>query len=265
MNSDSLEKLKDIIKALRDPNTGCPWDRVQTHESLRRFVIEEAYEVVEAIEDAPEKLSEELGDLLLQILLHAQIASEEDRFTFETVAAGLAEKLIRRHPHVFGGAKAESVEEVKQTWERVKAEERGESLNVSALDTVSKHLPALLEASTIGKKVAPKNFDWESPQAVFAKVEEELAEVAAELEKHPVNHSLLEEEIGDLLFTVAQLARKLDLDPEITLKRANRKFSARFKTLEQRCAAELHEADLSKIPRESLEKLWGKIKLEQEK
>ena len=260
MKESSLEKLKEIIAALRHPKTGCPWDKEQTHQTLRRFVIEEAYEVAEAIEEAPDKLEEELGDLLLQILLHAQIASEENRFTLESVGEVLAEKLIRRHPHVFGEEKAETAEEVKKTWEAVKAEERGDKGDSHLLDSLPKHLPGLLEAYKIGKKVAPKNFDWETAEDVFEKVNEELSEVRAEMDKSVRDEKKVEEEVGDLLFSVAQLARKLDVEPELALKSANRKFRNRFSILEDLAKEKFNKEDLSDIPRESLEGLWSEVK-----
>lgn len=261
MEKKSLEKLRTIIEQLRDPETGCPWDRVQTHASLTEYVIEEAYEVVEAIRHAPHTLEEELGDLLLQIFLHAQIANESDNFSIDSIAEKLCEKLIRRHPHVFGDAVANSPEEVKKTWDAVKREERGETKNDSSLlDSVPTFLPALTESSKIGKKVAPKNFDWDTAEEVLNKVQEELDELRDELEQKEMIPSRIEEELGDLLFSVAQLARKLTCDPEIMLKAANGKFRRRFKKLERAAREEFPDLPLENIARGHLEKLWDELK-----
>ena len=247
----TISDLLDIIAALRDPHTGCPWDKEQTHESLRPYVIEEAYEVAAAIEDEPESLTDELGDLLLQVVLHAQIAKEDQRFTFEDIVNVLSQKLIRRHPHVFGDEKAETAEDVKVHWERIKKEEKSEE---GLLSSMTKGLPALLESYKIGKKVARVNFDWDTIQEIREKVAEELSEVDEVLEVEGKRQEL-EEEIGDLLFTVAQLARKADIEPEEALKRANRKFTERFSQME-----EISDKPLGDIPRETLEKLWQQVK-----
>ncbi|MCB0328975.1 MAG: nucleoside triphosphate pyrophosphohydrolase [Bdellovibrionales bacterium] len=259
--TNPLERLKAIVAQLRDPVNGCPWDKVQTHQTLTQYVIEEAYEVVEAIEDSPDKLEEELGDLLLQIYLHSQIASEEGRFSIESIADQLCEKLIRRHPHVFGDGNASTPEEVKQTWEAVKRQEKKEresGTSTHLLDDLPGHLPSLMECYKIGKKVSPKNFDWDTAEEVLAKVREELGEVEAELATS--DPQKLQEEIGDLLFTVAQLARKVGFEPESTLKAANRKFKKRFAHLEDLAMSELQERDLANLPRETLETLWQKVK-----
>lgn len=261
MKMQSLGKLRTIIEQLRDPKTGCPWDRVQTHASLTEYVIEEAYEVVEAIRQTPETLEEELGDLLLQIFLHAQIGSENGEFSIESIAKKLCEKLIRRHPHVFADAVANSPEDVKKTWDAVKREERGETKSDSSLlDSVPTFLPALTESSKIGKKVAPKNFDWDTAEEVLHKVQEELDELRDELEQKEMNPSRIEEELGDLLFSVSQLARKLNYDPEITLKAANGKFRRRFKKLENTAQERFPDSPLENIGREHLEKLWEDLK-----
>ncbi|MCI5065836.1 nucleoside triphosphate pyrophosphohydrolase [bacterium] len=256
-----LSRLASVIAALRDPDGGCPWDLEQTHESLRRYVIEEAYEVVEAIEEAPEHLEEELGDLLLQIYLHAEIASEQQRFSVHSIAEKLVEKLIRRHPHVFGAQQLSTSEEVREQWEEIKSAERSEVMaSASVLDGVPKGLPALLESFQIGKKVAKRNFDWESPGEILEKVNEECEEVLAEIETSDA--IAIEEEVGDLLFTVAQLARKLGVEPEGALKKANRKFSRRYRRLEE---LEKGHGPSSKneLSRNEKEELWQRVKNEE--
>ncbi len=255
--AESITKLLEIVRALRDPQDGCPWDKEQTHESLRPYVIEEAYEVVAAINDAPETLKDELGDLLLQVLLHAEIASEEKRFSLTDISDNLREKLIRRHPHVFGDETANNPEEVKKHWERVKKEEKGDKKE-GLLDSLPKNFPALYESYKIGKKVSKVNFDWDSAKEVREKITEELAEVDEVLRSTPQNVAHLEEELGDLLFTVAQLARKLGIEPETALKRANQKFKKRFSTMES-----LSEVELGAMSKEELEKLWARAKVQE--
>ena len=252
--ANKLSELVDIIQSLRDPDTGCPWDREQTHRSLRPYVIEEAYEVAAAIEDDPDSLLDELGDLLLQILLHAQIASEENRFDLTSVMSGLADKLIRRHPHVFGDAKADTAEEVKTHWEAIKKKEKGD-VRAGILDSLPKNFPANLEAYKIGKKVARVNFDWDTPDQIKEKLLEELEELGVAQSSPKPNEQEIEEELGDLLFTTAQLARKLGVEPEEALKAANRKFRRRFQAVE-----ELATTPLAEIPRAELEALWKKVK-----
>ena len=224
-----IEELHAIVARLRAPD-GCPWDREQTHASLRGSAIEEAYETVEAIEKADDAhLCEELGDLLLQVLMHSQIASETGRFTFDDVAAGIAAKLVRRHPHVFGDAKADDTEAVLKRWEEIKREEKGNQ-PVSLLEGVSAALPSLLHAEKITKRAARVGFDWESPVQVIGKIREELAET-----EEAIGHGdpeKIEEEMGDLLFAAVNLARKIKVEPEVALRRATGKFSRRFQQLE---------------------------------
>ncbi|MCB0319942.1 MAG: nucleoside triphosphate pyrophosphohydrolase [Bdellovibrionales bacterium] len=253
--TSSIFELLDIIRALRDPQTGCPWDRVQTHESLRPFAIEEAYEVVAAIEENLPSLPDELGDLLLQVLLHSQIASESKSFDFDSVVTHLKDKLIRRHPHVFGDAKADSPEDVKKHWERIKQSERQTTAKTteSILSALPKGLPALLESSKIGKKVAQVNFDWDTPREILSKMHEEHLELTEAIESG--NNQHIEEEIGDLFFTLAQVARKLGIDPESATKKANRKFIKRFQEIE-RCATK----PIGEHSRGELETLWKVVK-----
>jgi len=224
-----IDELRAIVARLRAPD-GCPWDREQTHLTLRGSLIEEAYETVEAIENADDPhFCEELGDLLLQVVMHSQMASETGRFTFDDVTAGLSAKLVRRHPHVFGEVKAADTSAVLQRWEEIKRAEKGNT-HTSLLDGVSSALPALLHAEKITKKAARVGFDWESPVQVIGKIREELAETEEALEHG--GEDKIEEEFGDLLFAAVNLARKIKVEPEVALRRATGKFSKRFQALE---------------------------------
>jgi tetrapyrrole methylase family protein / MazG family protein len=228
-----FSQLRDIIAILRSPE-GCPWDREQTHQSIRKNLIEETYEVLETIDaDDPEAMCEEMGDLLMQVMLHAQIAEDDGEFTIEEVICTLNEKLIRRHPHVFGTAEAETSEQVVVNWEEIKTEEKRkkgiDTEQRSALAGIPKDLPALMKAYKISKKAAAVGFDWENVEDVFAKVAEEIEEIKAA--KGPQE---TKEELGDLLFAVANLARFLKVDAEEALALTNRKFQNRFEYIEKR-------------------------------
>lgn len=262
-----FERLVDLVARLRSPE-GCPWDRSQTHSTLRRYVLEEAYEVAEAIDAGdPRNLCEELGDLLLQVLLHCQIAQEEGNFGVEDCLDGLAEKLVRRHPHVFGRERVEDSSAAQRRWEEMKAAERrareGPVAEKGWLDSVPSARPALETARQLGSKAAEAGFDWSAPEPVFNKIREELAELESALKTPPseteAGHSeILEEELGDLLFAVVNLARRLDLDPEAALARANRKFRTRFKYIEENLikrGKRLQDASL-----EEMEALWEESK-----
>jgi len=235
-----LDPLVDVMARLRAPD-GCPWDREQTHESLRRYMLEEAYEAVEAIGDGdPGHLCEELGDVLLQVVFHAQIAREAGRFDMRDVVAGITEKLIRRHPHVFGDASAETPEEVTRRWDAIKQAERGGKRAESLLSGVSRSLPALSRACELQKRAAKVGFDWDDVAGPADKVREELGEV---LSARPDER---EDEVGDLLFAVVNLARKLDVDPEVALTLASTKFEQRFRYVEEKLAEKgLQPADVS--------------------
>jgi MazG family protein len=260
----SLERLLAIMARLRDPERGCPWDRVQDFASIAPYTIEEAYEVADAIEraDMP-ALKDELGDLLLQVVFHARMAEEAGLFAFEDVAAAIADKMVRRHPHVFGTAEIASVAAQNDAWEEHKAREReaarGASPAVasSALDGVAAALPALLRAAKIQRRAARIGFDWPDARAVFPKVSEEFAELSVELE-HAGGSTAIEEEAGDLLFAVTNLVRKLELDPEATLRRATLKFERRFRRVEALAAARGIGRDLA-----GLEALWQEVKREE--
>jgi MazG family protein len=251
-----IQQLRAIIAALRAPE-GCPWDREQTHASLRAGLIEEAYEVVEAINTGDDaNLREELGDLLLQSVFHAQIAAEEGRFDFDDVARGIVEKLIRRHPHVFGAERCADSAEVLRKWDDIKRAEKGDRAE-SALDGVSGGLPALLRAEKVQKKAARVGFDWSETAPVVAKIREELAEVEAELTAG-VNAERIEEEMGDLLFSVVNLARKLKIDGETALQRATDKFARRFRQVE--ALARERGIALEKLTLAELDALWDEVK-----
>ncbi|MDD5350372.1 MAG: nucleoside triphosphate pyrophosphohydrolase [Chthoniobacteraceae bacterium] len=228
--STPIEELREIVARLRAPD-GCPWDREQTHASLRGSMIEEAYEAVEAIEEADDAhLCEELGDLLLQVVMHSQMASETGRFTLDDVIAGLNAKLIRRHPHVFGEAQAADTEAVLQRWDQIKRAEKGNT-HTSLLDGVSGALPALLHAEKVTKRAARVGFDWEGPVQVIGKIREELAETEEAIDQ--ADPDKIEEELGDLLFATVNLTRKLKVEPEVALRRATGKFGRRFRALEK--------------------------------
>jgi MazG family protein len=230
------ERLVDITRRLRAPG-GCPWDREQTLLSLRTHLIEEAYEVLEAIDSGDRNhLREELGDLLFQILFQAQIASEEGAFDLEAVAAGIADKLVARHPHVFGDGRVDSAGEALQQWEALKdAERRGRGDGKGVLSGVPAHLPALLKAHRLAEKAGQFGFDWKDSEEVLIKVDEEMSELLRARAGEP---GAVEEELGDLLFALASLARHLGVDSEAALQRANRKFTRRFEAVERRLRAQ---------------------------
>lgn len=249
--SNQVDQLRLTIARLRAPG-GCPWDREQTSASLSPSLIEEAYEVIDAIErDHPSDLEEELGDLLINILMQAEIASESGGFTLESIAATASEKLIRRHPHVFGESTAGTSEAVLAQWEEIKKAERAAkdgsaSEKESLLDGVANAFPALVRAQKIQKKAAKAGFDWECPEDVAEKVREEIAEVEAEMaSSESVDQARLNEEVGDLLFAVVNLARALGIDAESSLRAATAKFEGRFRDMEQRVPAGERFSNLS--------------------
>jgi tetrapyrrole methylase family protein/MazG family protein len=227
-NLGSFAALKEIIAKLRS-REGCPWDKKQTHASLKPYLVEECYEVLQALEDGPtQKLCEELGDLLLQIMLHAQMAAEAEQFNIDDVIRGISNKLIHRHPHVFGGEKVKDVVEVEQNWEALKQEEReeGESL----LAGIPEQMPALAYSQSIQRRVAGVGFDWEKVEEIIDKLAEEVDEI-----KQAPNQQEKAKEFGDLLFTLANIARRLDIDLEMALRSANQRFHRRFAYMEEVC------------------------------
>src|SRR5438093_7628162 len=226
------ERLLDLVKVmarLRGPD-GCPWDREQTHQSLARHLLEETHETLEAIEAGdPDRLREELGDILLQVVFHAEMARQEGAFDIDDVAAGIVAKLIRRHPHVFGDVQVDSAAQVLVNWERIKSEEKGEHL---VDDEIPPTLPALARAAKVQRRAAGSGFDWRTSEAAMAKVREELDE----LERSSPDQA--EEELGDVLFAVAALGRRLDVDPETALRKATRRFAGRFDRMKDRAESE---------------------------
>ena len=234
-----IARLLDTVRTLRSDN-GCPWDREQTLKTLKQYLIEESYEVVDAIDDGDVDLHcEELGDVLLQVVLHSQIREEEGEFEFDEVANRLADKLIRRHPHVFGDKDAPTAEAVLKNWEQIKAEERGKTKK-TIFDGVPRHLPALQKAQRIQSRASRLGFDWSEVADVLGKVDEELAEVRAALKSGKQED--IEEEIGDLLFSVANLCRFVDVVGEQALEKCNRKFMKRFTEWEELIKAEGKDA-----------------------
>ncbi len=233
MNESSLTALLDIMRRLRDPKSGCPWDLEQSFASIAPHTIEEAYEVAEAIEaNDPEMIKDEVGDLLFQVVFYARLAEEKGWFDFAAIAAAIAEKMIRRHPHVFGQAKIDSAAAQTVAWEALKsAERKNKSGDSSALDGVSLALPALTRAAKLQKRAARIGFDWPSAAPVLDKILEEVAELKEEMAAN--DRMRMEAELGDLIFSCVNLARKLEIDPESALRKANRRFERRFRQVEK--------------------------------
>ena len=257
-NDSTFSELVAIMARLRSPD-GCPWDRKQTHATLRPYLLEEAYEALEAIDAEDDSdLCEELGDVLLQVVFHAQIAAEEGRFDIEAVGQAIVDKLIRRHPHVFDDASADGAEEVLRRWEQIKKQERreqGEAVT-SLLEGIPKHLPALMRAHRIQARVAQQGFDWDDIDGSLDKVEEEFAEVRKAWKTGRA--AAVEEEFGDLLFSLVNASRFLKVDPEQALRRAVAKFERRFRTLEETVHARGEEvAALSLV---ALDEIWDEVK-----
>jgi MazG family protein len=257
----SFGAFVELIARLRGPG-GCPWDREQTHETLKPMTIEEAYEVLEAIDRADdEHLAGELGDLLLQVVFHAQIAAEAGRFTVRDVIERVAAKMVRRHPHVFAGGKAETPGEVLRSWEAIKQAEqaaKGAGTDASMLDSVGTGLPAVMEAFQMTTKVSRVGFDWPSVPAVLEKLEEEVAELREAAEQHTASHRRVAEEVGDLLFAAVNVARLIGADPESALKAANRKFRRRFAFIEKELARRGRTP--SEATLDEMEALWAEAK-----
>lgn len=253
---EALAQCVALLARLRGPG-GCPWDREQTLDSIQPHTLEETYEVFDAIDRrAWPELRDELGDLLLQVIFYAQIAADDGHFNLEDVARGLSAKLVRRHPHIFGDVVAETSADVNRTWERVKAEERaGKPVREEGLlDDVPRFVPALVEAHKLGSKAAKVGFDWPDVSGLFDKVQEEVAEVRAELTDTP-DQAKVEEEVGDLFFVLTNLSRHLQVDPEQALRKANAKFRRRFGAMEQAAGA-----GFANLPLEEKEALWTAAK-----
>jgi MazG family protein len=251
-----IDSLLSIMARLRDPERGCPWDREQDFSTIAPYTIEEAYEVADAIErgDMP-ALKDELGDLLLQVVFHARMAEEAGLFAFDDVVNAICDKMIRRHPHVFGDAEIRSVSAQNEAWEAHKAAERAASGGgASVLDGVALAFPALLRAGKVSKRAARIGFDWPDARSVIAKITEEVAEIEAEMQNGST-HDRLEDEVGDLLFAAANLARKLDVEPETALRSATTKFERRFRRIEALVGERGAGRDI-----DALEALWREVK-----
>ncbi|HXF43485.1 MAG TPA: nucleoside triphosphate pyrophosphohydrolase [Pyrinomonadaceae bacterium] len=273
--SEAFDNLVSTMKRLRAPG-GCPWDREQTHESLSRYLIEEAYELFDAIQARNEisdnaealqkdsEVCEELGDLLLQVVFHSEIAEEEGRFTIDDVAKGITKKLVLRHPHVFGDEKMETAADVLQNWDKLKENERKinnrQNANLqSRLDKVPRHFPALLEALKLTESAAKVGFDWDDTEPIFRKINEEIEELKQAIENK--QHSEIEDEIGDILFSIVNLARHHKIEPEIALKKTNLKFRRRFRSIE--AAAKNQGKALENLSLEEMDSLWESAKDEE--
>jgi ATP diphosphatase len=266
-----VDDLRYLMKRLRDPESGCPWDLKQSFSSIAKHTLEEVYEVIDAIErNDLEHLSEELGDLLFQIIFYSELGAEEQVFDFDTVVHGLVTKLVRRHPHVFPEGTLESVIEpgsrvdnaaeearIKTAWEDIKAEERAAKGERKTLDDIALAIPALSRAQKLQKRAATKGFDWQHLDQVVEVVREELVELEAEIELNDM--AAIEDELGDLIFSCVNLARHLSVDPERALRRANDKFQRRFQAMEE--LAEQAGNDFSQLSTDKMEQLWVEVKL----
>ena len=264
--------LVNLMERLRSPE-GCPWDREQTYATLAPMLLEEAYEAFEAVERAregsPQELRDELGDLLFQIVFYAQVAKERGEFTIDDITTSIHNKMVRRHPHVFADARADSSADVLRSWEAIKAEEKraaqtnNDSKEGSLLDRVSTRVPALMEAHQLSTKAARVGFDWEKLEDIFAKLDEEIAELRVAIQTHATSdneadHSLVREEIGDLLFAVTNIARHLHVEPEAALKLTNRKFRRRFQHIETNLNDQQRSFETTTLA--ELESLWQEAK-----
>ena len=256
MKKCDLGELIRIMAKLREPE-GCPWDREQTLETLKDYLVEESYEVLEAInmQDMPH-LQEELGDLLYQIIFISRVCEEEGAFTIDDVISGISAKIKRRHPHVFGSEKVNSSGEVLVRWEEIKMEEKNQKEKPSTLSGIPEALPAILKAKRISEKVARVGFDWEKISDLMEKLHEELSELMQSIESF--NKKEIEEEIGDLLFVMVNIGRKLQIDPEAALQRCNRKFMKRFEFVEERLKMRGKRPGASTLA--EMEELWKEAK-----
>ncbi|MEN8155118.1 MAG: nucleoside triphosphate pyrophosphohydrolase [Acidobacteriota bacterium] len=247
-------ELINIMKKLRHPENGCPWDKVQTEQSLKEYILEEAYELLEAIDlNSSDKKKEELGDLLLQVVFISQINSESENFNITDVITTLKAKLINRHPHIFKNTKVTTPEQVKNNWERIKKKEKGKK---SILSDYPVKMPALAIAKRYGEQASSVGFDWNDAGKAIDKIEEEIMELKIEINKN--NFENIEQEIGDLLFAVANVSRLLKVNPEISLMKANNKFKRRFQHLEK--IIKEKNMDISNTDLEKLEEIWQLVK-----
>jgi len=251
-----FSQLRHIIAELRGPN-GCPWDKKQTHESLRKYLLEESYELIEAINEGDiDHIIEELGDVLLQVMLHSQIGEDEGYFSIDDVIEGISDKMIRRHPHVFGEEKAESVDEVMKHWQNAKKQEAKEETE-SILDGINRAMPNLLQAYELQRKAAKVGFDWPNVEGAWEKVKEEILEFHEEL-KEANNREQIESEFGDVLFSLVNIARFYKVDPELAIFQTNKKFLQRFSYIEKKMKES--ERDWSDMSLEELDGFWNEAK-----
>lgn len=249
--------FRSVIRKLRGPD-GCPWDRKQTHESLKKYLIEECYEVLEAIdEEDPDHLVEELGDVMLQVLLHAQIGEDDGLFTIDDVIRGITAKMIRRHPHVFGEVSVRDEADVMVNWEEIKKQEK-QADDKSLLDDIPKPLPALSKANKLQKKAAKTGFDWSNVQDIWDKVQEEMKEFSSEISEAEQHSKKMKEEFGDLLFALVNIGRFYKIEPEEALAMTNAKFYRRFTYIEQ--SAKRMGKDLESMTLEEMDELWNEAK-----
>ena len=257
--SDAIQRLIDVVAQLRDPATGCPWDLEQTHASLVPYVLEEAHEVADAIRQGSDAhMKEELGDLLLQVVFHARMAEEDGSFALADVAKSISDKMVERHPHVFGTDEAVSVDDQNRRWEEQKAAERARRGKTGVLDDVATGLPPMLRALKLQKRAARVGFDWPDLDQVVDKLDEETAELQAELAVAEPDMARVMDEVGDLLFVAVNIARKAGIDPETALMGCNSKFEKRFKYIEEQ--AELNGKSVSDISLSEMETLWQQAK-----
>lgn len=262
-NIAGIERLKYIMERLRDPKSGCPWDIEQTYETIAPYTIEEAYEVADAIDQQDmAALKDELGDLLLQVIYHTQMATEDNAFTFDDVVEAISDKMVRRHPHVFGTSNIESAAAQTAHWEDQKAQERaGNSEDAGVLHGVAKGLPALLRAYKLQKRAARVGFDWPDVDGAFGKLTEELDELAHEIESPDSDEKKRIDELGDVLFSAVNVARKLAIDPEAALRHGNLKFESRFRYIEE--ALEKQQKSFDDVSLSDMEVLWLEAKKKQ--
>lgn len=260
----NIQRLLDVMSALRDPQTGCPWDLQQDFRTIAPYTVEEAYEVADAIDrNDMADLREELGDLLLQVVFHSQMAKEQNAFTFDDVVTAIVDKMVSRHPHVFGAENVADAQAQTELWEQHKQREReakGER-DTSALAGIAQGLPEWQRAIKLQKRAARTGFEWPSIEPVIAKLREELSEVEVEIEAHrngATNAALIEEEVGDLLFVAVNLARHLEVDPGTALRTANRKFETRFRAME--AIAKEQGSGFDELSLSELEMMWNRVK-----
>lgn len=254
---EGFDSLLKIIARLRDPQTGCPWDKAQSFESLRNSLLSEVYEVFDAVEDGPKQLVEELGDLFSILALYCQIASDQGAFDPRQIFSEIVAKLIRRHPHVFGSASASSAQEAQQSWNQEKAKEK---IGAGLLDSVPRSMPALKRAHEIGSRCAQVNFEWPTFEGVREKVLEEIAELIAEVRQNPTDAERQQDEFGDILFALSQLARRMGYNSEELLHKACKKFTGRFTGIEELAKQRFGAEGLKGLSLTEMDILWEEVK-----